>query len=145
MRMRIAGPLAVLLLVSNTGCLNLLMDPMGRKSALKEVQLKYTQAIRWGDIRKAAEFVDPELREKFLSFVDEFEAIRITDYDIGTIQYDSTDRADVIVTYHAYTVGTFLDRSITENQRWHREGMGTQWWVKPQIESIVGAASVSAH
>ena len=145
MRIRIAGPLLALVFVANTGCITMLADPLGRHSALKEVQLKYTQAIRWGHIEQASEFVDPDFREEFLGLLDAFEKIRVTDYDIGSIQYESSDLAKVTVTYHAYTVGTFLDRSMREKQVWRRVGIGTQWWVEPQLESVVGALKVSAQ
>ena len=145
MRIRIAGPLVALVLITNTGCLSMLADPLGRRSALKEVQLKYTQAIRWGNLEKASEFVDPDLREDFLGLLDTFEKIRVTDYDIGSIQYESSATAKVTVTYHAYTVGTYLDRSIREKQVWRRVGSGTQWWVEPQIEGMVGALKLSSH
>ena len=145
MRIRIASPLVALVFITNAGCINMLADPLGRRSALKEVQLKYTQAIRWGYIEKASEFVDPDLREEFLGLLDAFEKIRVTDYDIGSIQYESSDLATVTVTYHAYTVGTYLDRSMREKQVWRRVGIGTQWWVEPQLEVVLGALKVSVH
>ncbi len=144
MRIRIAGPLVALVFITNAGCINVL-DPLGRRSALKEVQLKYTQAIRWGDIEKASEFVDPDLRGEFLGLLDAFEKIRVTDYDIGSIQYESSELANVTVTYHAYTMGTFLDRSFREKQVWHRVGAGTQWWPEPQLEGVFGALKISAY
>ena len=145
MRIRIAGALVALVFITNTGCINMLADPLGRRSSLKEAQLKYTQAVRWGNLEKASEFVDPELREEFLGLLEAFERIRVTDYDIGAIQYESSELAKVTVTYHAYTVGTFLDRSFREKQVWHRVGAGTQWWLEPQLDGVVGAMKVSAY
>jgi hypothetical protein len=142
---RIAGPLVALVFITNAGCINMLADPLGRRSSLKEAQLKYTQAVRWGNLEKASEFVDPELREEFLGLLEAFERIRVTDYDIGAIQYESSELAKVTVTYHAYTVGTFLDRSFREKQVWHRVGAGTQWWLEPQLDGVVGAMKVSAY
>ena len=112
MRIRIAGPLVALVLITNAGCISMFSDPLGRRSALREAQLKYTQAVRWGNIEKASEFVDPDLREEFLGLLEAFERIRVTDYDIGSIQYESSELANVTVTYHAYTMGTFLYRSF---------------------------------
>jgi hypothetical protein len=142
-RIRIAGPLVALVLITNAGCINLFADPMGRRSALKEAQLKYTQAVRWGNIEKASEFVDPDLREEFLGLLEAFERIRVTDYDMGSIQYESSKLANVTVTYHAYTMGTFLDRSFREKQVWRR--VGSQWWLEPQLDGMVGALKISAH
>jgi hypothetical protein len=144
-RIRIAGPLVALIFITNTGCINMLADPLGRRSALKEAQLNYTQAIRWGNLEDASEYVDPDFRDDFLDLLDAFQTIRVTDYDIGKIRYESSDTAKVTVTYHAYTVGTFLDRPIREKQVWRRVGSGTQWWVEPQIEGVMGALKLSSH
>ena len=71
MRIRIAGPLVALVFITNAGCINMLADPLGRRSALKEVQLKYTQAIRWGNIEKASEFVTTRVGAKVDSAIQE--------------------------------------------------------------------------
>ncbi|MGH0031874.1 MAG: hypothetical protein ACQGVC_18960 [Myxococcota bacterium] len=37
-------------------------DPLGREDALEDAQQRYTDLIRWGELEKAALFVDPEQR-----------------------------------------------------------------------------------
>ena len=63
--------------------------------------------------------MDAALRQEFLESADAFATIRITDYDIGTIDYESNDRASVWVTYRGYAVGTFVESPIRERQNWY--------------------------
>jgi hypothetical protein len=132
--------LSLLALLTAAGCVSP-TDPMGRERALEESQRRYTNLMRWGEIEKAAEFVDPALRQEFLGQAAEFEGIRITDFEIGSIRFDADDEASVKVTYRGYSVGTFLEQPIHEHQKWFRTGIGNAWWVRPEIEGIVGALS----
>lgn len=134
MHLRVVGLLVTLFLTPGLGCLS---DPMGWRRGLKDAQLTYTQSMRWGNIQKASAFVEPELREAFLESADEFAKIRITDYDIGSMEYESSDRATVKVTYRAYALGTYLDRVIRETQEWRRAGIVGHWWVRPTIRNLV--------
>jgi hypothetical protein len=130
--------LSLLALVAVAGCVSP-TDPMGRRYALEESQRRYTNLLRWGDIEKAADFVDPALRQDFLDRAAEFEGIRITDFEIGSMHYDAHDSARVTVTYHGYSVGTFLEHPIREHQEWFREDGSSAWWVRPEIEGIASA------
>ena len=141
MHLRVVALLIALLLTAAAGCLS---DPMGWRHALKNSQLTYTQSIRWGNIQRASEFVDPELREAFLESADAFSKIRITDYDIGSIQYESSDRATVNVTYRAYALSTYLDRVVRETQEWRRAGVAGRWWVRPAIQNLVAGVARSS-
>lgn len=134
MHLRVVSLLTALLLSTGLGCLS---DPMGWRRGLRDSQLSYTQSMRWGNLQKASAFVEPELREAFLESADEFANIRITDYDIGAMQYESSGRATVKVTYRAYALGTYLDRVIRETQKWRRAGFFGQWWVQPTIQNLV--------
>ena len=118
-----------------SGCLT---DPMGWRQAFKDSQLRYTQLVRWGEIDKAAKFVDPELREEFRAQGPAFEKIRITDYEIEEITPGGLeDEATVEVTYHGYSLETLTEKTIREEQEWYRES--SNWRVRPQIGVIVKA------
>ena len=137
--MRLATAVSLVAALLATGCTTLFTDPLGRRDALEEQQRSYTQLIRWGDVERAAEFVDPEMRADFVAYAPAFDAIRITDFDIGKIEYGE-DEATVTVTYHAYGLSTFVEKRIRETQRWVRAG-GNSWQVRPQIEGLVDAFS----
>ena len=86
----------------SSGCFSL-TDPLGREDALEETQREYTKLMRWGEIERASVYVDPALRQEFLSYEDDFEAIHVTDFDIGNIRFEDGNEAIVVVTYHAYS------------------------------------------
>ena len=146
MALEIARALAALNLVALValgGCVSF-TDPMGRKHALEESQRRYTNLVRWGEIEKAADLVDPALRQDFLGQAAALEGFRITDFEIGSLRHDADGSARVTVTYRGYSVGTYLERSMREHQRWFCEGGGNAWWVQPEIEGLVstlGAAT----
>jgi hypothetical protein len=124
--------LSVLLLVGPTGCITWFTDPMGHRAAFDVIQRQYTQALRWGEIEKASSFVDPALRESFLSKESLFESLRITDFSIGEVDYRG-DRAQVTVSYDGYSLDSFVERKIREQQSWYREG-GNRWLVRSDLE-----------
>jgi len=113
-------------------------DPMGRERALEGSQLRYTQQVRWGDFDAASEFVDPAIREEFLGFASAFEGIRITEYDIGRIEYEGNrESATVHVTYHGYSLANAQERRIEEQQHWVRPGRDNTWWVQPKLAGLL--------
>jgi hypothetical protein len=131
----------LLLLAGPTGCMTWFFDPMGYRAAFDDIQRQYMQAIRWGEIEKASSFVDPSLREAFLAQQPALENLRITDFAIGEVTYDS-DTAQVTVTYEGYSLDSFVERKIREEQNWHRAG-GTHWLVRTDVTAFtkeLGAA-----
>jgi hypothetical protein len=113
-------------------------DPLGREDALQDAQKKYTELIRWGDVQRAGAYVDPELREEFLALASSMEDLRITDFEIGEIEFDH-DSARVSVTYRGYRVSEFVERSAQEVQQWHRDGLDNDWLVRPGLHDVVTA------
>jgi hypothetical protein len=127
--------LCALLLVGPTGCITWFIDPMGRKAAFDDTQRQYTQALRWGQLEKASAFVDPELREAFLAQRPYFEAMRITDFSIGQVDYHP-DSAKVTVTYQGYSLESFVEREVREEQSWRREGGSNSWRVRTDVTAF---------
>ena len=123
--------LCALLLVGPTGCITWFSDPMGHKAAFDDTQRQYTNYLRWGEIGKASAFVDPALREAFLEQAPVFESMRITDFEIGEVEY-TNDGATVSVTYQGYSLETFVERKIREDQSWYREGTN-RWRVRSDV------------
>lgn len=145
--MRIAtAALLALALLGGAGCPAMFTDPLGRHEALRMTQREYTNFMRWGEIERASELVDPELREEFLTYLPAFERIRITDYEIGKLSYAEEDGvANVTVTYRGYSLASFTEESIRESQQWYREGSGRTWRVRPEIAGIADALGDQAH
>ncbi len=112
-------------------------DPLGRERALAEAQLRYTQQVRWGNLDAASEFVEPALREEFLGQQPAFETIRITEFEIGRIDYgEDRESATVRVTYRAYSLASLQEQRIEERQRWVRPG-GNTWFVRPELAGLL--------
>jgi hypothetical protein len=133
-------------MLAGAGCASTFADPTGRLTALENAQRRYTQLVRWGEIRRASAYVEPDMREEFLSYEPLFEKIRITDTEADEVTLDSEDTASVDVTYHAYSLATFQEKQIVETQAWTRyDGVKNNWLVRPEIAEIVGAFRVSAN
>ncbi len=134
--------LCVLLLAGPSGCITWFTDPMGRKAAFDDTQRQYTNYLRWGEIEKASTFVDPTLREAFVAQAPVFETMRITDYSIGEVEY-LDDSATVTVTYQGYSLESFVERKIREDQSWYREEGSNRWLVRSDVGAfakVFGAA-----
>jgi hypothetical protein len=132
------------LLAGTTGCVTWFIDPMGRHVAFTETQRQYTQYLRWGEIEKASSFVDPELRARFLEQAPAFQAMRITDFAIGEVDY-TDESAKVTVTYDGYLLNDFALRKIREEQDWYREEKSNRWRVRTDVAVFAKAVGGSAR
>ena len=144
---RIACFGAALMWLGSVGCASTLADPTGRLNSLEDAQKRYTELVRWGEIKRASAYVEPELVADFLSYEPLFDQIRITDVDASEVTLDpSEDRASVDVTYHAYSFTSFQEKRIFETQEWTRhDGVKNNWLVRPQIAEIAGAFGLTAN
>ena len=125
-----------LLLLGPSGCITWFTDPMGYKAAFDRSQRQYTNLVRWGQIEKAGSFVDPKQREAYLRQAPAFETMRITDYEIGEVDYQD-DRATVTVVYAAYSLDAFVEHKIREDQQWYREDATSGWHLRSDLAPFV--------
>ena len=137
MQVSIVRGVALLAVLAVAGCVSF-SDPLGRHEALEMAQKQYTEAIRWGNLDIARGFVDPEEREAFEGLTPTFEEIRITDFEIGTIEGDESE-ASVTVTYRGYARAYQVEKPFSEHQQWSRvEGLKNQWHVQSDLDEGVG-------
>ena len=137
--MRTAARWIALLAVGLSACVSP-SDPFERGRALEQAQRRYTEALRWGNLEKAAKFVDPQMRNDFLALADLFETVRITDYDIGETDMDEETlaQAEVDVTYRGYVMPTYVEKRVRDHQVWYRdEGSKDEWRVRPELGSLL--------
>jgi hypothetical protein len=134
-------------LLAAVGCASTFADPTGRQNSLENAQREYTKAIRWGEIKRAAGFVEPALRDEFLGYARAFEKIQITDADYDPLGIEpEDDKAEVEVTYHALSLTTFQEKKFVATQRWTRyDGVYNTWLVRPEIAVIVQALHMDAN
>ena len=131
--------------LASTGCavIGELADPTGRQKSLEDSQKRYTELVRWGELERASEFVDPKLREQYLNHAEAFARIRFTDFESGQLRIDEGKKtASAIVVYHAYSLSTLLEKRIREEQKWYRdEETFTGWRVRPQLGDVIAGIS----
>ena len=138
--------LVALPILLTTGCvapllIEMFKDPMGRHDSLVRAQREYTNALRWGNTDAAVRFVHPEFREAFIAELRKFKDIRVTDYDVGKIEWgEEQSTATLVVTYHAYSLSSMVEKEIREIQQWERlsrEKLKNDWVVRPEIEGLI--------
>jgi len=115
-------------------------DPWERAKALEQAQRKYSEALRWGNLEKAAKYVDPEMRSDFLALSPVFDTVKISDYDIGEVEMneETLASAEVDVTYHGYALPTYVEKRVRDHQVWYRdEKLGNQWRVRPELAAML--------
>lgn len=139
MRVWTAGLALLWVSAALVGC-ETLSDPLGRKDALTMAQKHYTEAVRWGKLDLARSFVTPDRRDAFKDLESAFEAIRLTDFEIGEIELDEEDElvANVTVTYRGYAVAYQVEQQVREHQEWNRvEGLANLWQVESNLDEVV--------
>jgi hypothetical protein len=113
------------------------LDPWGHRRDLEDAQLSYTQMVRWGEYERASAYVDPEARERFMLEAGRLADIRITEYEIGTLDVDEeTDTASVHVSYLTYHLSTLVEASIDETQNWYFDEESGAWLVRPALAGL---------
>jgi hypothetical protein len=139
---------ALALALQAVGCASSFVDPTGQRTSLENAQREYTKLIRWGEVKRAALYVEPEALEEFLRYAPVFEQIRITDADwdaMGVMPEDG-DSAEVEVTYHAYSLATLQEKKVVETQTWKRHGgVKNQWLVRPEVALLAEAFAFKAE
>ena len=132
-----------------TGCvaplfIEMFKDPYGRHDSLTRIQREYTNALRWGDPDVAMNYVHPELREAFVEHAQNFKQIRVTDYEVGKIEWGSEEKATakVVVTYRAYSMLSMVEKEIRETQEWERlSENANDWVVRPKIDHLIDSVA----
>ena len=122
-------------LVALVGCQTL--DPWGHRRNLEDAQRSYTQMVRWGDFERASEWVDPEERGRFLADAERLAEVRVTDYEIGSLDLDDEGGAATVrVSYRAYHLATLVEREVLEVQSWYFDGDTGRWQVRPTLTGL---------
>ena len=48
-------------------------------------------------------------------------------------------------TYHGYSLASLVEKQIRETQEWVRPGRGNTWWVRPDLDVVVGGIIGAKH
>lgn len=135
--MRILTGILLAVLFGISGCLSAITDPLDRRGEFKDTQTKFTQYVRWGRFHEAAKFIDPELREEFMSFAPEFSDLRFSDYEITRVDIgEGLQSASVDVRYTGYRLNMPFERSVDLTEEWTRDESTGVWTVKLDIKKL---------
>ena len=135
--MRIPTGILLAVLFGISGCLSAITDPLDRRGEFKDTQTKFTQYVRWGRFQEAAKFIDPELREEFMSFAPEFSDLRFSDYEITRVDIEEgLQSASVDVRYKGYLLNMPFERSVDLTEEWTRDESTGVWTVKLDIKKL---------
>ncbi len=135
--MRIPTGILLAVLFGISGCLSAITDPLDRRGEFKDTQTKFTQYVRWGRFQEAVKFVDPELREEFMSCAPEFSDLRFSDYEITRVDIEEgLQSASVDVRYKGYLLNMPFERSVDLTEEWTRDESTGVWTVKLDIKKL---------
>ncbi|WP_449426686.1 hypothetical protein [Rhodanobacter umsongensis] len=100
----------------------------------------YASTLRWGDFQSAAQFIDPEIREKHpLSALDiaRYKQVKVSDYDDGNGPLPA-GKGKVQQTVHISLVNihTQTERSIVDHQTWQYDEKTKHWWLISGLPDI---------
>jgi len=139
---RLAHGSAALLLAAGaatllTGCTSF-WSVAETDGTLEDSMRTYTKLVRWGELERASEFVDEAVRPEFVALRPHMERLRVTDFEMGPVDFAEDGGARVVVVYHAYDVHTLVERRIVEAQEWTAAGRSV-WKVRPDLSGFQDA------
>lgn len=142
--MRILTGILLVVLFGVSGCLSRITDPLDRRGSFTDTQERFTQYVRWGKFEEASQFVDPEMRDEFMSFAPKFSDLRFSDYEITSVDIeDGLQSASVDVRFTSYRLSMPFERSVALTEEWTRDGETGQWTVKLDLaklhDALIGA------
>jgi hypothetical protein len=110
-------------------------DPFGNESDFRLIQKHFTQYVRWGKVREAAEFVVPEQRQEFLALGPDLTDIRFTDWEIVTLEY-LKESAKVDVQLRGYRLTMPIERRVHLLQDWNKDPETGAWQVRLELAAL---------
>jgi hypothetical protein len=117
-------------------------DPFGNESDFRMIQKHFTQYVRWGKVREAAEFVVPEQRQEFLALGPDLTDIRFTDWEIVTLEYQE-ESAKVDVQLRGYRLTMPIERRVHLLQDWKKDAETGAWTVRLELAALRKGLGVS--
>jgi hypothetical protein len=110
-------------------------DPFGHESDFRLIQKHFTQYVRWGKVREAAEFVVPDQRQEFLALGPDLTDIRFTDWEIVTLEY-LDESAKVDVQLRGYRLTMPIERRVHLLQDWTKDEKTGAWQVRLELAAL---------
>jgi hypothetical protein len=115
-------------------------DQMRTKENLLDDTLRsYASTVRWGDVLRAQEFIDPKLREEHPPTALELARVRqiqVTAYnDQPAVPINSTEVRQT-VEIGLVNINTQEARSVIDHQVWKYDEKNKRWWLESGLPDI---------
>lgn len=118
------------------GC-GLLQNPIDPTHGLEDSQKRFVRFLRWGKWREASEYVAPERREAFLETAEGLEEVRLTGYEVLSLDIGEKARtATARVRFTGHPVASPVERSVELVEHWKREEGGAGWRVEVELSRL---------
>jgi hypothetical protein len=114
-----------------------------RADQLDETLRHYSSLIRWGEWPAAADYYDPELREKRpISELDmeRLGQFRVSGYNQRALEVSPDgQKARQSVEIRLYNVHTMAERVIVDQQVWRWDEKAERWWLTSGLPDVTQA------
>jgi len=107
------------------------------KSDLEWDQKQYVLNIRWNELTKNEQYVEPDDLEELARVQDRISSMRISNFDISPIELsEDGNSASVMVLYTGYGHRTLVERKLIERQEWYVDPKTNRWKFRPRLENV---------
>lgn len=111
-----------------------------RNQSLENTLELYGRTLRWGDIRSAVQFMDPEQRPdaRALQFeLERFDQVDVTGYQsLGRTPGLGPDMIQQIVEINIVNRHTAHTRTIRDAQTWRWDETAKRWWLTTGLPNL---------
>ena len=110
-----------------------------RKSSTDTWLSDYAAAIRWNEIDRALDFVDPAVRAaQPLTDLDRerFKQVQVTGYEVKTQELAADGSLTQTVEIRLVNRNTQLERSITDRQTWRFDPVAKRLWLTSGLPDL---------
>ncbi|GHH54318.1 MULTISPECIES: hypothetical protein [Gammaproteobacteria] len=110
-----------------------------QQRSLQETQSLYAAAVRWSDLDRAEEMVDPEYREKHPQTDLErarYEQVQISGYSELRSGTEGEDRVVREVEIRLINRNTLAERSVRVREVWRWDPKAKQWWLASGLPDL---------
>ncbi len=106
-----------------------------------ETLVQYSSAIRWGDIDRALDFVDPKtLAERPLTKVERarYDQVQFAGYLVKSSAPVGEEEIRQLVEIRVINKHTQVERVIQDRQLWRWDDEADSWWLVSGLPDIAG-------
>ena len=110
-----------------------------RQTLLTDTLRAYGATIRWGDVARAQEFIDPKVLAEHPPTELElarFRQVQVTGYEEGTPVPVSDTEVRQTVEIGLVNVNSQAARSVIDRQVWRYDEAGKHWWLMSGLPDI---------